>query len=224
LLAAGDNANMAIPFAAHVQQVTQVCLSAGQAGEVEQAAAKVHKSKIVCDNHAPDNLPYRDKSFDLVVCHQFAHILSEPEAWLLEAARVLKPQGLIAISSYLVPGTRLRGKKARQLRQAADYLNAFWLLRDPSHRRFFSQSAWEDLLQGAGFYIQHLQTADQLFDFSTWVSEDSLTGKDRLRLKAMLVQAPEKAREFLTPQFSGDRIRFRLPEITILAKSKANSD
>jgi len=83
-----------------------------------------------------------------------------------------------------------------------------------------------------------LRDAEPLFDFLTdvtavhWPDDAkpiemvyqlfSRERNDRLRLKAMLIQAPEKAREFLTPQFSGDRIRFHLPEITILATLQAN--
>ena len=77
---------------------------------------------------------------------------------------------------------------------------------------------------GSGFDIQRLETVDKLFDFAQWADEAALSSKDRMRLKVMLVQAPEKAREFLTARFSGDRIQFRLPEITILAKSKANTN
>jgi hypothetical protein len=145
-------------------------------------------------------------------------------AWLSEAARIICPQGLMVITSYLVPGTRLRGKKARKLRESAEYLNAFCQLRSPTHQGYYSQNSWEDLLLGVGFDLRHLETSDKLFDFARWADETALTSKDRLRLKVMLVQAPEKAREFLTLQFSGDRIQFRLPEISILAKSKANTN
>ena len=130
----------------------------------------------------------------------------------------------MAVETYLVPGTRLRGKKARKLREVDRYLNAFYQLRNPKHQRYYSQNGWKDLLMGSGFDIQRLETADKLFDFESWADEAALAGKDLLRLKVMLVQAPEKVREFLTVQFSGDKIHFRLPEITILAKSKANTN
>ena len=40
----------------------------------------------------------------------------------------------------------------------------------------------------------------------------------------MLLQAPEKIMDILTLQFSGDRIQFRLPEITILARLVSNME
>ena len=224
LVTAGDNISVALAFAPHVNHVTLVCPTARQAQEVDEAAARACLSNIVCDTHDSECLPYMDDSFDLLVCHHTAHTFLDTNAWLLEAARILRPQCLLAVETYLVPGTRLRGEKARKLREADQYLNAFYQLRNLKHQRYYSQYGWEDLLVGSGFDIQRLETADKLFDFAQWADEVDLASKDRLRLKVMLVQAPEKAREFLTVQFSGDRIQFRLPEITILAKSKAKTN
>jgi hypothetical protein len=55
-------------------------------------------------------------------------------------------------------------------------------------------------------------------DFDSWAGYYSPSPNNRLRLKAMLVQAPEKVRCFLTPLESGDRIAFRMTEVFILAK------
>lgn len=222
LVTAGDDISLALALAPHVNHVTLICPTARQAQEVEESAAEACLGNIVCNIHDPEYLPYADDSFDLLVCHHTAHTLHDANAWLLEAGRILRPQGMMAVKTYLVPGTRLRGKKARKLREADHYLNAFCQLHDPKHQRYYSQNGWEDLLMGSGFDIQRLETADKLIDFAQWADEAALAGKDRLRLKVMLVQAPEKACEFLTTRFSGDRIQFRLPEFTILAKSKAS--
>lgn len=224
LLLAGDNAD-AIParqFAAHVSHLTVVCRSAEQARKCTEPAANALGSHIVYTTHDPNQLPYEDGSFDLVICFHIVHELLDTTAWLLEASRIIRPQGSLVIRTLSVPGTRLRGKKARKLRESAEYINAIFQLHSPSDGRYDSQNQWEDLLMGTGFDIQNIETSVQLFDFTTWVDKASLTHRDRLRLQAMLIQAPEKANEFLTPQFSGDKIEFRLPEITILAVSKAN--
>ena len=224
LILANDSPRLALEFAPHVNQVNLVCPTTKQAQEVEKAAATVHLSNIVCDIGDPEFLPYDADTFDLVVSHHMAHTWYDTEEWLRNAGRILRPRSMMAIVSYLVPGTRLRGKKARKLRDAADYLNAFTQLRNPRHQRYYSQNGWEDLLAGAGYDIQQCETTDVFFAFAQWAGDASLSRNDRLRLKAMIIQAPEKAREFLTPQFSGDRIQFRLPEITILATSKGNTD
>ena len=224
LVLAGANIHLALEFAPHVNHVTLICPTLEQAQAAQGVAAKSRLSNIVCDTHDPENLQYAVDSFDLLICHHMAHTLHDTEAWLQNAGHILRPQGLLSMATYLVPVTCLRGKKGRKLREAGDYLNALIQLYNPQHHSYYSQNVWEDLLIGAGFDIQRLETANKLFDFAQWTDEAFLASKDRLRLKVMLVQAPEKAREFLTLQFSGDRIQFRLPEITILAKSKANTN
>jgi SAM-dependent methyltransferase len=117
LVTAGDNISAALAFAPYVNHVTLACPTARQAQEVEEATARACLSNIVCDIHDPECLPYADDSFDLLVCHHTTHTLHDADAWLLEAVRILRPQGLMAVETYLVPGTRLRGKKARKLEE-----------------------------------------------------------------------------------------------------------
>jgi SAM-dependent methyltransferase len=224
LILTGANPSLALDFASYVSQITLVCPTAEQVHVVGNSTGTARLSNIVLDTHDPEFLPYDNDSFDLLICHHMIQTLHDTEVWLRQVTHILRPQGLMAMTTHLVPGTRLRGKKARKLRQAGDYLNAFNQLRNPQHQNYYSQNGLEDLLIGAGFDIQRLETADKLFYFAKWIDEAALSSIDRLRLKVMLVQAPEKVREFLTLQFSGDRIQFRLPEITILAKSKANTN
>lgn len=224
LVLAADKCGLALDLAPFVNLVTLVCPTVVHAQRVEKIAAISRISNVNCKIHNPEDLPYTNDSFDLLVCQHMAHTFNDLDGWLREADRILRPEGLAAVETLLVPGTRLRGKKARRLREAAEYLNAFFQLHSQKPYSYASKNNWEDLLVAAGFEIQKLETAERIVDFSVWTDEVSLSWEDRLRLKVMLVQAPEKASEFLTPKFSGDRILFRHPEITILANSKANTD
>ncbi len=223
LILAGANDDLALVLSPLVKHITLICRAPEHVRHAEEAAAKAQQNNIVFAVHDPNHLPYEDRSFDLILCDHAAHKLPDTKKWLLEASRIIRPQGLLLIRTLSVPGTRLRGKKAHQLRESAEYINALCQLHCPTHRRYYSQNQWEDLLMDAGFDIQGAETSACWFDFTAWVDGSSLADKDRLRLRAMLIQAPKKAHEFLTPKISGDRIKFRLPEITILANSKANT-
>ena len=209
-------------LAYHANHVTLLYRNAAVARAAKDATIVSGFNNISISINLAEDLSYGDNQFDVLFGPHVIHTISDLRPWLLEAGRVLKPQGFIALTSHLVPGTRLRGKKARREREAGKYINAWWKLRDRQHDQFYSQHEWEDLLLGSGYKIVHLHTTPVTIDFASWVDDRSLSEKDWLRLKSMLSQAPEKVREFLTPQFAGDRINFCLPEINILASSKSN--
>ena len=75
-----------------------------------------------------------------------------------------------------------------------------------------------------GFAPQQTVKMKRVVDFEAWANPNILTPADKIRLRAMLIQSPEKAWEFLTPKVSGDRIEFHLTEILILATKKADTD
>ncbi|MCA9943703.1 MAG: methyltransferase domain-containing protein [Anaerolineales bacterium] len=162
--------------------------------------------------------PYEAETFNLVTCRIAPHHFPNIQQFIHEAARVLKPGGLLAVVDNIVPGTHLRGKKARLLNEAGNYVNAFEKLRDPSHGRCWSVSEWEHGFAKAGFTVQHQELLSKEMDFGPWATRMQATPEDILRLKAMLVQAPTAVAEFLTPQISSDRITFRLTELIIVGK------
>jgi len=220
----GDESIVGPDFASFGTQVTMVYPTAEKARTAEKSAAEQGFTNISIDILDPGNLPYRDGSFDLLICRHMTHMLPDVETWLAGAVRILLPGGFLIFMDSISTGSHLRGKKGRQLREAEHYLNAFARLRDPHHKDLLSKKSWEELLDGAGFEIQHIETRPIIVEFDTWANSVPLTNNDRLRLRVMLLQAPEKVLEVLTPQFTGDRIQFRLPEITILARSASNME
>jgi len=162
-------------------------------------------------------VPFESDQFDLVVCAFVSGSFEVRSEALEEIGRVLKPGGELLIVDYLVPGSRLHGKKAAKLRDAGAYINSWMRLRNPRHRCFLDQDSWERLLRNGQWDIKQVATQDITMEFDAWVNCYAPGDMNRLRLRAMLIQAPEKAHAFLTPLMSGDRIAFRMSEIFILA-------
>lgn len=207
----------ALALAPHVAHVTATDITPEMLPLAAKLAAERGIDNITLETADAENLPYDDGRFDLVTCRIAAHHFPDVPRFLAEAARVLKPGGWLAIVDNVAPGTRRRGKQARLLNQAGDYYNAFEKLRDPSHVRCLSLDEWEDALAAAAFTLKHVETEGKMLDFDNWAARMQVTAENRIRLRAMLVQAPEKVREFLTPLFTGDRIQFRLTEAIFIA-------
>ncbi len=208
----------ALAFAPHVAQVIASDITPEMLAETARLAQERGFENIVTETAVAQSLPFEDNSFHLVTCRLAAHHFSSIPQFIAEAARVLRPGGLLAVADNIAPGSRLRGKKAKLLREAARYLNAYEKLRDPSHGRLFSLDEWEDAYRESGFQLRHQETIPMWLDFDNYVTRMRVSPDNRLRLRAMLLQAPAAAADFLTPQLTGDRIAFRFTEAIFIGR------
>ncbi len=208
----------ALAFAPHVAQVVASDITPEMLAETARLAQERGLDNVTTETAVAHSLPFDDNSFHLVACRLAAHHFPSIPQFIAEAARVLRPGGLLAVADTIAPGSRLRGKKAKLLRQAARYLNAFEKLRDPSHGRLLSLPEWEDAYREAGFQLIHQETIPMWLDFDDYAARMRVSPENRIRLRAMLLQAPQSAADFLTPQVTGDRIAFRFTEAILIGR------
>ncbi|MCP5095939.1 MAG: methyltransferase domain-containing protein [Chloroflexi bacterium] len=209
-------------FAPHVAHVTATDLTPEMISVAQKLATEKEISNITLETADAEDLPYTDAAFDLVTCRIAAHHFPHIDRFMAESARVLKPGGVLAVVDNVVPGSRLRGKKADLQRKAGAYVNAFEKLRDPSHGRALSLYEWQAAFQQAGFTGLHTETATKRMEFDPWADRMQVSAENKLRLRAMLLQAPTQVADFLTPESAGDRIHFQLTEAILIGK-KAHS-
>lgn len=154
--------------------------------------------------------------FDLIVVWHGMGALDSVSAFLARVHERLEANGRLLLTTYTIPSTRLRGKKGRLIREAGDYIHALLNLHHSSHQRTLSQHHWQHKLQEVGFTVKQAEQTAQPIDFATWSQYQ--TPQNRIRLQAMLQQAPQKASDFLNPQISSARITFHLQQLTIFAR------
>jgi len=205
----------ALAFAPRVAAVVGLDLTPEMLPHAARLAGERGAANVVWAVGDVDDLPFGDGAFDLVTCRIAPHHFADIGRFLREAARALRPGGLLAVVDNVVPGNRLRGKRADRERQAGDYVNAFEKLRDPSHVRCLSFEAWTDALAAAGLVVTAAETLDKRLTFETWAARH--TPEMQTRLRAMLLQAPEAARAFLDPRVEGVTT-FRLREGVFVAR------
>lgn len=208
----------AFAFAPHVAHVFATDLTPQMITVAANLAKEKALGNLTFELVDAEDLPYQDGTFDLVTCRIAPHHFPNIQQFLHEAARVLKPEGLLAVVDNIVPGTHLHGKKARLVNEAGRYINAFEKLRDPSHNRCWSLNEWQVGYRKAGFTVQDQELLSKEMAFGSWVTRMGTSAKDVIRLKAMLVQAPTAVSDFLTPQISNDKITFRLTEAILIGK------
>lgn len=206
----------ALAFAPHVAAVVGLDLTPEMLPLAARLAAERGAANVLFAAGDVEELPLADGAFDAVTCRIAPHHFPDIGRFVAEAARVIRPGGALAVVDNVVPGSRLRGKRADRIRAAGAYVNAFEKLRDPSHNRCLSLEEWRAALTAAGLVVEVEETLDKRLTFETWAARH--TPEMRLRLKAMLLQAPADARDFLDPRVEGELTTFRLQEGLFVAR------
>ena len=210
--------HMAFSLAPYVQQVVATDITMQMLERTAVGAQERGLRNVIVETADAENLPFPAARFDLVTCRIAAHHFPDVDRFVAEAARVLKPGGLLVVVDNVVPGSHLRGKKAAMQREAGRYVNAFEKLRDPSHGRCLSLDEWAEQFRRAGLALVHQEALRKEMDFASWTDRLHVADADRTRLRVMLLQAPTAVSEFLTPTHTGDRIAFYLTEAILIGR------
>ena len=143
--------------------------------------------KIETRQHAAEEFPYADGSFDLVTCRVAAHHFSSPESFIRETARVLKPGGHF----LLIDGSVEDGQP-----EAEEWLHRVEKLRDPSHHRLLTPGAWSRLCEQHGLKVESAELAPFKQPDLNWYFETAATPPENRRAVLDLIDnAPESARK-----------------------------
>jgi ubiquinone/menaquinone biosynthesis C-methylase UbiE len=199
----------ALAFARLVSKVTASDITDQMLAEAKKLAAERRLGNVRTARAKAEDLPFPDMSFDLVTCRLAAHHFANPRAFVVEAFRVLMPDGVLAIVDNISPDEH----------ELARSYNHFEKLRDPSHARCLGLAEWTALLGDAGFTVTHSETIDQTIEFDPWTKRMRCDAPTVARLEALL--GAEPLRSFLRPRESDKGLVFTLQETIIVARKPA---
>lgn len=154
------------------------------------ATAQKHLSQY-CNNvwyvvADAEKLPFLDGSFDAVTCRIAAHHFPNPEQFMKEAARVLKPGGKMLLIDNIVPEDE----------RVAEYVNRLEKLRDTSHVCCYRINEWTEWAEGAGLGIQNSRVRKKTFDFPTWVRRTTESEEHIEQVRQHILQADKDLQEY----------------------------
>lgn len=203
--AAGHTAFIFAPHVAHVwaTDITPEMLALAQQQVIERGLAN-----ITVETADAEMLPYENGRFDLVTCRIAPHHFDDIALFVREAARVLRPGGILAVVDNVVPAGA-----------AGDYVNAFEKLRDPSHGRCLTLEEWLNIYKKAGLAVIHHETLTKQMEFNSWAARHDANMQQFLR--AMLSEVRGSAAEFLLPHLTEKEAAFHLQEGIIIGQKAA---
>jgi ubiquinone/menaquinone biosynthesis C-methylase UbiE len=157
-----------------------------------------------------ENLPFLDCSFDLVTVRVAPHHFSSPPRFIEEVARVLKPGGYFLLIDGSVPDN--------------DPATEAWLhdlekWRDPSHGRFLSRAAWEELVQANGMNVEKSELNPMKQPDLQWYFETAATPpENREKVLAAIRTVPPAVKAALRLGEENGKIVWWWPRLTLLAR------
>ncbi len=197
----------AIRFAPRVKRVIATDLTVAMVEKAAELAAKHHLRNIETKVADAEDLPFGDKTFDLVTCRLAFHHFPNPAKALQEFARVLKCPGTLGFTDNVT---------VEDL-NAARYYNEFEKLRDPSHQNVVSFKVLCRLIEDASFQIQYTHEFAKEFEFHDWANRQHVLSEDKTRLLQMIRGMPEILQPLFKPRWTDTTLFFSLRETVIIA-------
>lgn len=128
-----------------------------------------------------ENLPFLDETFDAVTCRIAPHHFPNPERFVLEVGRVLRPGGRFLLVDNVIP----------EEKEFADWYNTLEKLRDPSHVRCASVEEWKSWMANANLTCQSEMVSCKKFEFETWCRRMVTSEEQYQEVVDWIVTAPE---------------------------------
>jgi ubiquinone/menaquinone biosynthesis C-methylase UbiE len=145
--------------------------------------------------HAPAAaLPFADATFCVVASRYSAHHWLDVPAALAEMRRVCKPGGWLLMIDLLGGATPL----------VDTHLQAFELLRDPSHVRDYAAPEWRRMIAAAGFELaEESRSWPVRMQFSSWLQRMGTPAHLAVAIRALQESAPREVRAALQLEEDG---------------------
>lgn len=177
--------HVAKSLAPHVREVFATDLTkamlANTANHLKKSFSNI--TYVVAD---AEDLPFLEGTFDLVTCRIAPHHFPNPDQYIAEAARVLKPGGLFLMIDNVAP----------EEEELAEYLNTFEKLRDVSHVASLSVSKWKEYLAEEGMVEVQSQLKKKTYKFPAWVERTAQDSDQIMRVHHYITSASKEIKEY----------------------------
>lgn len=168
-----------------------------------------HANNIFYTAADAEALPFLDHTFDAGSCRIAAHHFPNPQAFVKEVCRVLKPGGRFVLIDNVAPADE----------RLDSFVNELESLRDHSHVRSYAISEWQEWFAEAGLRIEKEQCRKKTLGYREWVRRTTTSAEQIQQVDDHLLSADT----FITDYFSiqkenGEVQSFEIDEWMVLVQ------
>ncbi len=198
----------ALSFAPHVRHVIGLDLTPAMLAEACGLAQKRAIPNVGFFQGDSEHLPFASQSFDVVTCRVAPHHFPDVARALREMARVCRDDGCVAVVDNITPEDA----------EACAYINAWEILRDPSHHWAYPLSQWRQFFAQAGLAIAYEEVTPKPMEFVSWATRMGISETAVAEVRRLLLDAPPLPRERLNPRLEAGKEYFDLTEALFIAR------
>jgi SAM-dependent methyltransferase len=121
-----------------------------------------------------EEIPFADRSFDVVACRVAAHHFEDVTEVVAEMARVSRDRVIVVDNLFLDD----RAEEADRVR-------------DPSHVRNYTENEWRALFEGAGLRVAEIRRLEKPIEVEPWLERAGTSDEDARRVRELLADRIE---------------------------------
>ena len=198
----------AVALAGLVGHVTGIDVTDEMLAQAGRLARERERTNVRFELGDALEIGYPNSSFDVVTTRRATHHFEDVPKFLREARRVLRTGGRVGIVDMSPP----EGAEA--------FSNRIERLRDKSHVKAFTQTAWKSMVSKAGFRIQSSEILGESVTFERWLYPVERGGREEEAIRRAWGSAPANVKRLLAANFEKGAIRGWTKSRIILVASK----
>ena len=163
-----------------------------------------------------EELPFHDKSIDLVSTRLGAHHFTDFSKFLQESKRIMKDNADLVLIDLMTPESAAVGS----------FLDQFENMTDPSHNRILKESEVKSLLKVNGFRIKHFSSIGLFIEFEDLFQRYQLNEEERLEILKFVHQQPQSTKDQLGIKYNqgGQPSSMFNRKMVCVASAESNSE